>query len=357
MKRHFLLIVIIFSIIITMSACGNKKDEEVSSSEVAQSPSPSEEDEEEPQQEYDGNINPLTGEPVDEDILSNRPYAVMFNNTEIALPQHGISNVDIFYEMLAEGGVTRILGVFQDISDIGEIGTIRSVRSYFLDCVQGLDAILIHAGGSDMAYEDIASRKVDHVDGVKGTGDIFYRDSERIASMGREHSMFTSSSLIEEKISGYSFNTQHNDNYSYVMKFANDGTPENGDSAENIEVIFSKYKTGLFEYSEDDGVYYVSEYGKAYVDGNNDEQVGVTNVLVLFSDFTSVTGTILLKTNLVGSGSGYYGCGGKYVPITWSKDSYTDQFVYTLQDGSEVEFGRGSSYINIVPLNTTVNFS
>jgi len=347
MKKVITLFVIIISMTVLFSACKSSDD-----SDVEESASPVETYED----EYDGYTNPLTGEPMDEDISGNRPFAVMFNNTQIALPQHGTSEVDIFYEMLAEGGVTRILGVYQDISDVGDIGTIRSVRSYFLDCVQGLDAILIHAGGSDMAYEDIETRGVDHIDGVKGTGDIFFRDSERIASIGSEHSMFTSSELIEKNISNYSFGTEHDSDYSYEMKFADDGTPQNGSSASGVEVVFSDYKTGLFEYDADKGVYYVSEYSEAYIDGNNDEQVSVTNVLVLYSGFTPVTGTTLLQTNLVGSGSGYYACGGEYVPITWSKDSYTDQFVYTLEDGTEVVFGCGKSYINIVPTDTEVNF-
>lgn len=367
MKKFVLLLIMIMSLTMPFTACGSKAEVSPSVEETATPPSPSPSPSpslspsptpsEEEAEEYDGYINPLTGEPVDEDISQKRPFAVMLNNTKVAMPQYGISRVNIFYEMLAEYGVTRIMGVFQDISDVGQIGSIRSVRSHFLDCAQGLDAILIHAGGSDMAYGDIKTRGVDHIDGVKGTGDMFYRDQERIASMGREHSMFTSSELIADNISNYSFSTQHGEGYSYSMQFADDGTPGGGSSAKAVEVVFSSYKTGLFEYSEDDRVYYISEYGQPYVDGSNGEQIGVKNVLVLYSDFTGVTGTPLLKTNLVGSGPGYYACGGKYVPITWSKAGYTEQFVYTLEDGTEVVFGRGSSYVNIVPLDTPVSFS
>lgn len=48
-----------------------------------------------------------------------------------------------------------------------------------------------------------------------------------------------------------------------------------------MTVPFSSYKTGVFTYEVDSGKYLVEEYGKAYVDGNTGEQVGVTNVLVL----------------------------------------------------------------------------
>lgn len=357
MKKLILILIIVSSLTVIFAACGSK-EEVVASPSVEELPSPSPSPAPEVEvTEYDGYINPLTGEPVEEDIAQNRPFAVMFNNTEIALPQYGISQVDIFYEMLAEYGVTRIMGVFQEMPKEGQIGTIRSVRSYFLDCVQGHDAILIHAGGSNVAYDDIAARGVDNIDGVMGTGDMFYRDKERISTMGKEHSMFTSGELVWEKIGNYKFSTSHAEGYAYNMSFADDATPKGDGFAQTVEIVFSSYKTGLFEYNSDDGLYYISEYGQPYVDGSNSQQVGVKNVLVLYSDFTGVAGTILLQTNLVGSGSGYFACGGKYVPINWSKAGYTEPFVYTFMDGSQVVFGRGSSYVNIVPHNTPVNIS
>ena len=73
-------------------------------------------------------VNPLTGEPTAEDLSGKRPIAIMLNNLKAALPQHGVSQADIIYEIPAEGGITRMLAVFQSVDGVGAIGSGRSAR-------------------------------------------------------------------------------------------------------------------------------------------------------------------------------------------------------------------------------------
>jgi len=303
-------------------------------------------------EQYTGPRNPLTGLPVEEDISAKRPYAIMLNNLREALPQHSISKADIIYEVLAEGGITRMVGVFQDISDVGIIGSVRSTRAYYLDIAQGHDAILIHAGGSEQAYSEISARGVTDVDGVRGDYyGLFYRDQARMQSAGTEHSLFTSSDLIKEHVLTRDLRFGHSEDYEYIMSFSDDGTPAGGMNAGNIVIEYSPYKTGMFEYDAQTGQYLVSEYGQPYIDGNTQEQIGVTNVLILQAPTRNIPGDTAgrLEVDLVGEGSGYFACGGKYIEIVWHKAGYTSPFTYTLPDGSELILGRGTSYINIVP--------
>jgi hypothetical protein len=90
--------------------------------------------EEEPEPEF---LNPLTGLPISEEDVGNRPIAVMLNNIKAALPQYGISSADIIYEVPAEGGITRMLAIYQSVADVGNIGSVRSTRPYYLDLAQG----------------------------------------------------------------------------------------------------------------------------------------------------------------------------------------------------------------------------
>ena len=71
--------------------------------------------------------NPLNGEITDVPVTA-RPYAVMINNISEAQPQCGVAQADIVYEILAEGGITRMLAIFSDIADAGPIGSMRSAR-------------------------------------------------------------------------------------------------------------------------------------------------------------------------------------------------------------------------------------
>ena len=73
-------------------------------------------------------VNPLTGEETAADISGNRPCAFMINNIRIAQPQLGISKADIIWEAPVEGGITRMMAVFQDVSDVETIGSLRSSR-------------------------------------------------------------------------------------------------------------------------------------------------------------------------------------------------------------------------------------
>ncbi|MCL2285851.1 MAG: DUF3048 domain-containing protein, partial [Firmicutes bacterium] len=55
----------------------------------------------------------LTGLPIEEEYLYRRPIAVVINNLRPAWPQSGIVSADVIYEVLAEGEVTRLVGIFQ----------------------------------------------------------------------------------------------------------------------------------------------------------------------------------------------------------------------------------------------------
>lgn len=299
---------------------------------------------------YDGPVNPLTGLPVDEDISANRPYAVMINNLKVAVPQDGIGSADIIYETLAEGGITRLVAIYQDISVVDTIGSVRSSRPYFLDLAQAHDAIYIHAGGSDDAYTQIKARGVTNIDGVNGSGETFFRDSWRQKNMGYEHSLMLNTTLLPDYISKYSIRSTHNDDYKCNMVFSDDPDFE-GETGENVIVTFSSGKNTSFAYDQDSGLYTVSQYNTTMIDSIDDSDVQVKNIIVLYASISKISGDTVgrLKMTLTGSGDGYFICNGKYTEIVWSKDSYTSQFEYALKDGTQVEFGRGTTYVTIIP--------
>ena len=86
------------------------------------------EPEPEPEPEPLPYVNPLTGEGCETDIGQNRPIAIMLNNLKKALPQLGVSQADIIYEAPAEGGITRMMAVFQSVEGVGDLGSVRSAR-------------------------------------------------------------------------------------------------------------------------------------------------------------------------------------------------------------------------------------
>lgn len=45
---------------------------------------------------------------------TSRPYAVMINNNHAAWPQCGVQDAYLVYEIIAEGGITRMMAVYKD---------------------------------------------------------------------------------------------------------------------------------------------------------------------------------------------------------------------------------------------------
>ncbi len=349
-----------------LCACGGKENGEASSSapgsaSIPDGPAvsaiaPVEED---PVYPY---ANPLTGEGLYEDISGKRPVAVMFNNLKKALPQIGVSKADVLYEVVAEGGITRIMGVYQDLEGVGELGSIRSARDYYVSLALGHDAIYIHAGGSPQAYEAFSAWGVTNIDFVNGPyGDMCWRDPERRQAAGLEHSLFTSSEKILEQMPSR-FRLERKEDYeadwwSFSGQPSGEGTP-----AVKLTVPFSNYKTGYFTYDPDAEQYFIRQNLDGedipYIDGATNEPVGVSNVFVLYTDVGLIPGDAAgrMSVRTTGAGDGLFLRNGQLYEITWSRDKRTDQFFFLDSSGQALYMAPGPSYINIVSTSAQVTW-
>lgn len=294
--------------------------------------------------------NPLTGLGTEEDLSDYKPYAVMLNNIKKATPQVGLSQADMIFEIPVEGNITRLMGIYQSFKDAEVIGSIRSARPYFIDIARSFDAIYIHAGGSDDAYKSLKSSGLTYIDGVNGTGATFFRDQNRVETMGTEHSLMLDVPTVEPYLTGKQISLRHSEGYTAGFTFAE---PENrtGWPATDVEVVFNSSKSTFFEYDSATKQYLVSQYDKPMTDGATDGQLAVRNVIVLKVRISRIPGDSenRLRATLTGSGNGTYMCDGIYQQITWSRASDTAQFVFTDENGEELKLAPGVTYFAIVP--------
>ena len=84
----------------------------------------------------------LTGKLVPESIGRTKAISVMLNNIQAALPQSGIANAEVVYEAPVEGGITRLMGIFEDYQDVERIGSVRSCRNYYVYFAREFEYIL-----------------------------------------------------------------------------------------------------------------------------------------------------------------------------------------------------------------------
>ena len=297
--------------------------------------------------------HPLTGEAIAEP-LTTRPAAVVINNISVAQPLHGIGAADFLFEHVAEGGggITRMLAIFTDLKAAGDIGSIRSARTYMIDLAKSFGAPVIHCGGSNFAYSEFSSSKWEHLDQIYN-GSYFYRSTDRKnAGYSSEHTLFAKGEKLMQGLLDKGFDMVNEDGTDLGLKFAEE-VSLNGKAAKEISFRFysKSGKSTIMTYDETAGVYYGtqkwSSKKQAITDANTGTNIPFRNVLILNAKTT--TNGYRMFSELTGEGTGYFACGGEYVPIKWARKNPTDPFSYTLEDGTPITLGVGKTYVAILP--------
>ena len=290
------------------------------------------------------------------DLESNtRPIAVMINNHKTAQPyQTGLNDAYLVYEIVVEGGITRMMAVFKD-QDTATIGTVRSSRHYFLDYAQENDAIYTHFGWSPQAEEDINNLNIDNINGMVDSG--FWRDQELLNNgVPSEHTAYNNIENILKVADkrGYETTSTKDTLLNYSIDEIDLSTMEGAIKADNVFIEYSSYQKNTFKYDSVNKVY--NKYSndtlrKDYVTG---EAFKAKNIITYQVNNYSMDSYGRQEIDNIGSGEGYFISNGYAVPITWEKKSPSSQTVYKFLDGKEITVNDGITYIQIQPKNKTL---
>lgn len=90
---------------------------------------------------------PLTGLPVDPALIERPAVVVKIDNDPRAMPQDGLNQADLVYEVAVEG-TTRFAAVFHS-ADAPRVGPVRSARSTDIDLIGGLGHPLLAFSGAN----------------------------------------------------------------------------------------------------------------------------------------------------------------------------------------------------------------
>ena len=126
----------------------------------------------------------------------------MIDNHINAMPQAGLEQADIVYEIIVEGGETRLMIVMKN-KNLDQIGPLRSARHYFLDYALENDAIYVHYGQSPQAKSDISKLSIADINGINESTKNFWRVSSRYAP----HNAVTSTERINAIIKRQKYRT------------------------------------------------------------------------------------------------------------------------------------------------------
>ena len=290
----------------------------------------------------------LTGEPLENENAKNiRPVAIMINNISGAQKvQSGVTYADIVFETEVEGGITRMMAVFSDISKVPEdIGSVRSARVVFPHIAMGLGAVYFHAGSDDEyctpEMKNIGTNSVD----INRYAKYSFRKKNGLSS---EHTLYTKAELLNKAIEDYKFATVKKT--TPFANFAKDGetvTP-GGSPAVKIEVPFSSSYITKFTYDAESG-----KYNKQKPSGSCKESY--KNIIILRTAMSHYPNGKHRLIDLT-SGTGYYASNGMFQEIKWSKGDAEDAFVFTNMDDTPLTINAGSSYVGIMKDSSRPSF-
>lgn len=352
--------------VMTLSLCGCAKNEsdslseppvssEVSSEEAKDADESGEQTVTEAPEIVEYGVNPLTGESgYNGDAEGKRPVAVMVNNLQAALPQYGIENADIIYELPVEGGITRLMAVYADYTGVGDVCSVRSCRYYYPIISLGMDAIYCHWGSDrTIALETLQRTGIDHLDGGNETS-LFLRDSEREKTYDKEHTGYLKGSALPETIERKGFRTDINEqNAGGAFNFAEEERVPSEMTANKVTVSFSGSYFSTFEYDSEAGAYLKFHSGKAHIDGKTNNQLSFENVFVLQTTIAKREDGYLMDVSL-NAGTGYYFSKGGGERIEWIKIAEDQPIKVFSADGTELSVNVGESYIGIIGSEKTI---
>ncbi|AJY77558.1 hypothetical protein VN24_06755 [Paenibacillus beijingensis] len=288
---------------------------------------------------------PLTGLGREMEAAA-RPIAVMINNFPKARPQSGLPHADMVWEVLAEGGITRLVAIFQSEEDDVTIGPVRSIRPYLIDLGDTFRAVLAHAGGSNDAYAILQRQKKPDLDEIGSAGAYFWRDKSRKAP----HNLYTSLPKLRDGAAdkGYASGGE-----APAFTFAAEGAADAvaaGAAAEHVELTFllKSYKVS-YDYDPNTKTYGRFINGEPHTDLTSSEQLSASNLVVIGAKHRTYDDYGRLEIDLQAGGPAVLFQFGRAVECRWVRG--VDDVIRIEKDGVELPFVPGKTYYHIVPMS------
>ncbi len=327
-----------------------------------------------------------------------RPLAAMIENHADSRPQSGLSKADVVYEVVAEGGITRFLGIFYCgvIAEETKLAPIRSVRIYFANLAAGYGdkPIFLHQGGANnfcntcpggvkprgqtdktvdayAALDKLGWRNGQQGNDMDGGFNIGFpiveRNQYRLSSepVAWEHSVVASVDEIYKEADKRGFNFKDEDGNAWDEDFKmwkfEDGKAVSSPSASDITFKFWDNWTDYdveWKYDVSTNSYKRFNGGKSHIDWEFDKpQLTASNVIIMYvTEKGPVDAEHHMYYEVVGEGDALIFKNGEVTPGTWKKSSQLDREVFYDKKGTEIILTRGPIWIELLSDGNQVNY-
>lgn len=320
---------------------------------------------------------------------TRRPILAMIENHVDSRPQSGLGLADIVYEAVAEGGITRFMGVFYcgAQADSARVAPVRSARIYFVNIAAEFNQpIYMHVGGGNCsrdeasgqctsdkrawAIEELAKlgwRKPGGND-FDTTGDIglpvMKRDYDRLGNadtIATEHTYVGYLPFAWKEAEKRGFTAKMADNTRWIDGFKPwkvATTDASGTPATDIKFEFwPGYKDFAVEWKYDSvsKLYLRNQAGAAHIDLDTKQQLSASNIIIQFAKETSSIDIHKHQLyDVIGQGEGILYQNGVSIPVTWKKANQKSRTIFTDKSGKEISLTAGVTWVEILPSTSKV---
>lgn len=329
---------------------------------------------------------------------TRRPLMVMIENHEDSRPQSGLQGADIVYEAVAEGGITRFMGVFycgviaESETNKYDLGPVRSARTYFLDLASEYSdyPLYTHVGGANCSAATnggpcTTNKKAQAIEQIadydwndKGTWSdlsqfslsykVCRREPERTGKVvATEHTMYCSSKELYNTAASRGLtnkteakNTSWDKNYRPWL-FKQEDKASSSPTTSNVTFDFwSGYKdySVSWKYDAINNNYIRYNGGNEHIDFNTQKTITSKNIVIQFAkESRSIDDHLHNLYAVIGSGDGVLIQNGIKTDITWAKANRVSRTIFKDKSGKEVNFIPGNIWVEILPIGTEVSYN
>ena len=316
-----------------------------------------------------------------------RPLTVMIENSLDSRPQSGLSNADIVYEGIAEGGITRFMGVYycdvlRGSPEKYDVGPVRSARVYFANVASEYAdyPLYAHVGGANCSAATpggpcTTNKKVQALELMQGWGwnnkgtwgdlsqfslsyKVCRREYERTGEVrDTEHTMYCSTEEMWNVAANRGLtnvtkanNTAWNKNFtSWKFTKTDKSLSSSGDVSYSFWKGYASYDV-VWKYDATKNTYLRENGGEKHIDFTVDKQLEAKNIIVqLVKEERSLDEHAHNYYEVVGTGAGYLYNSGTQEEITWTKASRTARTIFKSKSGKDVELVPGSTWVVLLP--------
>lgn len=282
-------------------------------------------------------FSPYTGEQVSEATSKNIPFMVVIENSKEARPQSGLADADIVFETSAEGGIPRMIALYQKNSP-EKIGPVRSARPYFLDISREYNLAFAHCGTSSEAEELIKKNHLMTLNEFAFAGS-YWRDKTRKAP----HNLYTSSDNIRDLIQSKDYDHPTMVNMKFDKSYW-----ENTDLKEVKDFSLKVTKKYTADYSFKDNKYYKAMNSEPAMNKDDNRQLAVSNIVIQVTTIKLQEDGIHLSIPLTGKGYGYVISNGKLTRMAWIKETANSRTILKDESGNDIPLSPGNTWWHIV---------